>query len=100
MAAWFIPMGLGVAKMVAVAGVAYAVGRRRAAPQPDLREQALDDLDEGIKLSAGHEDRGLRADASGAARRVFRLHGIGAGVLLEGSLIARLRLKAIGNEPA
>jgi hypothetical protein len=73
MPAWIAPLAVNAARVALIAGVAYAIGRRHAAPRPELQERALDDLPDTLEIDAGRENTGLRADLAARGRRVVRV---------------------------
>lgn len=86
------PLAVTALKCAALAGVAYAAGRRQARPQPTEQAAALDALEDGVTVGYGREGTGVRVDVAAAKRQFLRL-APRARFALDACLIARIRLR-------
>jgi len=94
------PFAWKVAQIGAVAAVTWYVSRRQrpagaGGPHDIWREQALNDVPEGLEACAARSAGEARADAAGRFRRTVRVGTTGLGVEVDATLLTRLRLRRV-----
>ena len=91
------PLAWKLGGYVAVAALSWTAARRVPASGPwhARREQALDELPEGVELTRAHAPGAARIDGRAKLRRALRLGRNGPGLAAEFSGIARLRLRRL-----
>ncbi|MEL6583923.1 MAG: hypothetical protein AAFQ36_08825 [Pseudomonadota bacterium] len=95
MIAALAPYASTAARLIVVAGVAYAIGQRRARPRPEAEEAALDAVPEGLDGDIGREGQGVRASLAGRSRGyVSALKGL-PKLRYDVSLLGRIRLNRV-----
>lgn len=95
MIAALAPYAATAARLALVAGVAYAVGRRRARPRSEAEEAALDRVAEGIDADIGREGQGLRGSLSSKATGVLSVAQGLPKLRYDLSVLARVRLNRV-----
>lgn len=89
------PIAWTALRIGAVAAVAYMAARRlQDAPKDVWREHTLDEVGDGLDLSADRAEAERNLHAAGRFRRTVRL-GAGPGVEIDLSALARLRLRRV-----
>lgn len=89
------PIALNVARIGAVAAIAWYVRRSaQAAPKHVWREAAMDDLNDGVEITADRSAAEHNGHAAARLRRTIRMGGLGA-VELDLSAMGRIRLRKV-----
>ncbi|NNU78999.1 hypothetical protein HMH01_00985 [Halovulum dunhuangense] len=89
------PIAMTALRLGAVAAAAWYVrSRTQAKPKHVWREQALDDLPEGVDLTSDKSEAERNAHAAARVRRVIRL-GDGPGLEIDIATLGRIRLRRV-----
>lgn len=91
------PVAWKAAQLGAVAALTWYVSRRRRAggPREIWREQALDDVEEGLETDFTRDAERAQAGAAAKFRRGVRLGADGPGVEVEIAALTRFRLRRL-----
>lgn len=91
------PLVWKAAQLGSVAAITWYVSRRKRDPEPrDIwREQALNDVSEGVEADTVRHDGEVRTDIAGRIRRTVRMGVSGPGVEIDGTLLGRLRFRRV-----